>query len=61
MKAIYVPNSFVAWHHLMHQATDVECHNSKQHFKLPVITHIRFHNSFEKAFTYQFTDTVFNL
>jgi len=48
MKAVYVPNSYVTWHHLMHQATDVQCHNSKQHFKLSVITHIHIRNSLKK-------------
>ena len=48
MKAIYVPKNFVAWHHLMHQATNVQCHNSKQHFKLSVKTHIHILNSLKK-------------
>lgn len=48
MKAIYVPNSSVSGHHLMHPAADVQCHNRKQHFKLFIITHIHIHNSLKR-------------
>jgi len=46
MKAVYVPNSSVAGHHLMHVA--VQCHNRKQHFKLFIITHVHIHNSLKR-------------
>ena len=49
MKAIYAPNSSVAWQLLMHPAIDVQCHNRKQHFKLFVMTHIHIHNSLKKT------------
>jgi hypothetical protein len=43
MKETYVPNNFDAWHHLMHQAVNVQCHNRK-HFKWLVITNVHVQN-----------------